>query len=163
MTSLCRHRHSRLFIGCLKLFYYYCQQWVKYLTTRMSASAHCGGRPANYRWRTLFNTAKFGWCPLLECHAVTLPRCETHWNYLRCRKLTNRSQPLVGRCLPYCKDMWRTYCCLTSFFPIIDICLSCEDIARQSVRWCADGDFLSYFFAACVSSEPRAACFRHAF
>ena len=24
------------------------------------------------------------------------------------------------------------YCCLTSFFPIVDTCLSCEDIVRQS-------------------------------
>ena len=31
---------------------------------------------------------------------------------------------------PYCEDMWRRYCCLTSFFPIVDMCLSYEDIAR---------------------------------
>ena len=30
---------------------------------------------------------------------------------------------------PYCGDIWRTHCCLTSFFPIVDTCLSCEDIA----------------------------------
>jgi len=39
----------------------------------------------------------------------------------------------------YCGADWRTYCCLTSFFPIVDTCLSCEDIARQSCamvpRW----------------------------
>jgi len=28
----------------------------------------------------LFNAFKFGWHPLLECCAVMLPRCETHWN-----------------------------------------------------------------------------------
>jgi len=38
----------------------------------------------------------------------------------------------IGRCSPYCEDMWRRYRCLTSFFPIVDMCLSCEDIARQS-------------------------------
>ena len=32
---------------------------------------------------------------------------------------------------------WR----LTSFFPIVDMCLSCEDIDKV-VRWCRDGDFL---------------------
>ena len=50
-----------------------------------------------------------------------------------------RSQPLVGRSSPYCGDIWRRYCCLTSFFPIVDTCLSCEDIALQSCtmvrRW----------------------------
>jgi len=44
------------------------------------------------------------------------------------------------------------------FFPIVDTCLSSEDIPDKIVRWCADGDF----FAFCISSEPRAADFRHA-
>jgi len=67
----------------------------------------------------------------------------------------NRSQPLVGRSSPYCKDMWRRYCCLTSFFPIVDTCLNCGDIARQFVRWCPDGDFWRLF---CVLYFQRAAC-----
>jgi len=108
--------------------------------------------PAEYRWRPLFNTAKFGWRPLLECRAVTLPRCETHWNLQGCPKLVNRSQPLVGRSSPYCGDMWRRYCCLTCCFPIVDTCLSCEDIARQSCvmvpRWRFFGDFLRPVFSA---------------
>jgi len=76
-----------------------------------------------------------------------------------CPKLANRSQPLVGRSSPYCKSTWARYCSLTCFFPIVDACLSYEDIARQSCamvrRW--------RFFASCISSEPRAAHFRHAF
>jgi len=37
----------------------------------------------------------------------------------------------ISRSSPYYEDMWRTYCCLTRFFfPIVDTCLSCEDIAR---------------------------------
>jgi len=47
-------------------------------------------------------------------------------------KLPNRPQPSVGRHSPYCEDMWRRYCCLTSFFPIVDTCLSCEGVAQQS-------------------------------
>jgi len=46
----------------------------------MWANAQRDGRPAEYRWRPLFNAAKFGWRPLLACHAVTLPRHETSWN-----------------------------------------------------------------------------------
>jgi len=45
--------------------------------TRMWANAQRDGRPAEYRWRTLFNAAKFDRRPLLECRAVTLPRRET--------------------------------------------------------------------------------------
>ena len=70
--------------------------------------------------------------PTARCRAVTLPRHETHWNLQGCPKLTKRSQPLVGRSSPYCKDMWGRYCCLTSFFPIVDTCLNCEDTAQQS-------------------------------
>jgi len=54
--------------------------------------------------------------PTTRCHAVTLPRCETHWNMQGCPKLTNRSQPLAGQSSPYYEHMCRTYRCLTSFF-----------------------------------------------
>ena len=43
----------------------------------MRASAQHDGRPAEYRWRRLFNAAKFGLRPPLECRAVTLPSRET--------------------------------------------------------------------------------------
>jgi len=49
----------------------------------MWADAQRDGRPAEYRWRPLFNAAKFGWRPL-ECCAVTLPRRETRWNLQGC-------------------------------------------------------------------------------
>jgi len=124
----------------------------------MWANDQRDGRPAEYRWRRLFNAAKFGWRPLLECHAVTLPRRQTRSNVQGCPKLAKRSQPLVGRRLPYYQDMWRKYCCLTHF-SIVDTCLNSEDIARQSCamvpKW--------RFFASVISSEPRAAHFRPAF
>jgi len=34
--------------------------------TRMWANAQTDGRPAEHRWRPLFNAAKFGWRPLLD-------------------------------------------------------------------------------------------------
>ena len=121
-------------------------------TTRMWANAQRDGRPVEYKWRPLFNAAKFGWRPLLECRAVTLPRRETRWKFQGCPKLANRSQSLVGRSSPYYQDMWRRYCCLTCFFPIVDTCLSCEDIARQSCgmvpRWRFLVTFLRPAFAA---------------
>jgi len=74
--------------------------------TRKWANAQRDGRPAECRWRPLFNAATFGWRPLLQCRAVTLPRRETRWNLLGCPKLANRSQPLVGLNSPYCEDTW---------------------------------------------------------
>jgi len=80
----------------------------------MWANAQRDVRAAEYRWRPLFNTAKFGWCPLLECRAVTLSRLETRWNLLGCPKRTKWSQPLAGWSSPYCEDMWRRYCVLAA-------------------------------------------------
>jgi len=37
------------------------------ITTTMWANAQLHGRPAEYRWCPMFNAAKFGWRPLLEC------------------------------------------------------------------------------------------------
>jgi len=96
----------------------------------MWAKAQRDGRPAEYRWYPLFNAAKLGWRPLLVCRAVTLPRYETSWNLQGCLKLANRSQPLVGRSSSYCEDTYGRYSGLKSF-PIVDTCLTCEDIARQ--------------------------------
>jgi len=110
----------------------------------MWANAQRDGRPAEYRWRPLFNATKFGWRPLLECREVTLPRRKTRWNSQGCPKLANGSQPLVGRSSLYYQDMWRRYCCLTS--------LSSEDIARQS---CAMVPKWRFF---CVLYFQRASC-----
>jgi len=81
---------------------------------------------------TAKHRAMFGWPSVNDVPAVTKPRCETRRILLGCPKLPNRSQPLVGRSSPYCGNMWRRHRCLSDFFPIVDICLICEDSARQS-------------------------------
>jgi len=126
--------------------------------TRMWANAQRDGRPAYYRWRRLFNAAVW-LTPTIRVPCSNAANTRNRWNLQGCPKLANRSQLLVGRSSPYYEDMWRSYCCLTSFFPIVDMCLSCEDTARQSgamvPKW--------RFFASCICSEPRAAHFKHAF
>jgi len=106
------------------------------------ANAQRDGRPAKYRWRPLFNALKFGWLPLLQCRAVTLPRRETRWNLLGCPKLPDWSQPLVGQSSPYCGDTWRRYCCLICLFRL-SICALvakiyewCDDIGDLLQQWC---------------------------
>ena len=37
----------------------------------------------------------------------------------------------MGRSSPYYQDMWKRYCCLISFFQIVNTCLSCEECVRQ--------------------------------
>ena len=119
----------------------------------MWANAQRDGRPAEHRWCPLFNAAKFGWRSLLDCRAVTLPRRETGWNLLGCPKLTKRFQPLVGQSSPYCEDLWGRYCCLTSFFPIVDTCLSCEDIAGQSCVMVPRRRFLATFLGPAFAAS----------
>ena len=104
----------------------------------MAAQPNTGG--------ALCSTPQFG------C-AVTLPRSETRWNLLGCPKLTKWSQPLVGRSSPYCKDMWGRYCCLTTFSPIVDTCLNCGDIARQSCAMVRRWQFFYVIFASCILRE----------
>jgi len=101
---------------------------------------------------TAKHPAKFCWPPLRDVGAVTKPRHEIRWNLLGCPKLANGSQPLVGRSSPYCGGHVKEVLLFNSLFPIVDICLSCEDIAGQSCamvpRW--------RFFVSCIFQ--RAAC-----
>jgi len=90
--------------------------YERILRLEMWANAQRDGHPAQYRWRLLFNAAKFGWRPILECRAVTLPRCETRWNLQGCPKLTKWSQPLVGRSSPYCGGHVEKILLLNKFF-----------------------------------------------
>ena len=116
--------------------------------TRMWANCQRDGRPAEYRWRPLFNAAKSDWCPLLECRAVTPPRRETRWNLQGCPKLANRSKPLVRQ---FTILSWHVEEVLlfNTRFPIVDTCLSSEDISGQSCtmvpKW--------RFFASCNSAS----------
>jgi len=128
---------------------------IKIEEPRMSANAQRDGRPAEYRWRPLFNAAKFGWRPLLQCRAVMLPRHETRSNLLGCPKLANRSQPLVGRSSPYYENTWKRYCCLISFFRLSMHALFAKIQPNKVVRLCRNGDFLRPVFqwAACSSFQ----------
>jgi len=122
----------------------------------MWANAQRDGRPAEHRWRPLFNAAKFGWRQLTRCRAVTLPRRETRWNLQGCLKLPDRSQPLVGRSSPYygtCGHV-EDILLLNKFFPIVDTCLNYEDIDRQSCAMMPGWRFLATFLRP-LFSESR--------
>ena len=108
----------------------------------MAAMRNIGG--------TLCSAPQFGWRPLLECHAVTLPRRKTCWNLQGWPKLTKQSQMLVGRSSPYYGDVEEILLPNKFFFQIVDTCLSCEDIAAQScgmvLRLRLFGDFFSVLY-----------------
>ena len=106
----------------------------------MWANAQRDGRPAEYRRRPLFNAAKFCWCPLLECRAVTLPRREKPIEFAGVpqtgKPISAISGPKLATLWGHVEEVWLFN---KFFFPIVDTCLSCEDIAKQSCamvpRW----------------------------
>jgi len=115
--------------------------------TRMWAKAQRDGHPAEYRWHPLFNAAKFGKCPLLECHAVTL-QTQNPLKFAgmpQTRQQTSADSRLKFTILPGHVEEVLLF---NMFFPIVDTCLSSGDIARQSGRWCKNGDFLHLVFSA---------------
>ena len=102
---------------------------------------------------------------LADAHYLTAcsnaAKRESRLNLQGCLKLANRSQPLVGRSSPYCEDIWRTYCCSTSFSQ----CKYVPQLRRYSPTNLCDGAQMSHFggfYGSCISSEPRAARFRPA-
>jgi len=68
-----------------------------------------------------------------------------------------------GPSSPYCEDKCGGGIAVEQFFfPIVDACLSCEDIAPQSCAMVPRWRFLVLFFASCIFSQPHAARFRPA-
>jgi len=61
----------------------------------MWANAQRDGRPAEYRWRSLFNAADYY---RVQCSNAAKTR--NPLKFAGCPKLPNRSQPLVGRSSP---------------------------------------------------------------
>jgi len=88
---------------------------------------------------------QFGWRPLLECRAVTLPRRKSRWNLQGSLKLTNRSQPLVGRSSPYYEDEVSV---INNFFRLSIHASTVKIQPIKVVPWCQNGDFLRPVFSA---------------
>ena len=116
----------------------------------MWANAQRDGRPAEYRWRRLFNAAVW----LTPTTRVPCSKAAKTRNPLKFAGVPQTPEPISAVSGPkvtilrgHAKEV---------FFPIVDTCLSCEDIARQSCamvpRW---RFFLRHF---CVLYFQRAAC-----
>jgi len=114
----------------------------------MWANAQRDGRPAEYRG-ALCSTPQFGWRTLLECSAKTR-------NPLKLTRVPQTNETISAASGPkftilLCGHV-EEILLLNKFFPIVDTCLSCEDIARHSCgmvpRWRFLATFLGPAFAA---------------
>jgi len=88
------------------------------------------------------------------------------WNPLKLAGVPQTPEPISAASGPKFAILWEheeKILLFNKFYPIVNKCLSCEYMARQSCtivrRWRIFGDF----FASCISSESRAPHFRPAF
>ena len=110
----------------------------------MWANAQRDGRPAEHRWRPLFNAAKFGRRPLLD--AVQKP-AKTR-NLLKFAGVPQTTGWISAVSRPMFTILWghvEDISLLNNYFPIVDKCLSYEDIARQSCAMVPRWRFLATF------------------
>jgi len=128
----------------------------------MWANAQRDGPPAEYRWRSLLNAAVW----LTPTTRVPCSNAAKTRNPLKLPGV-----PQTNETISAASGLKFTILCghvaeillLNKFFPIVDTCLSCEDIVRQSCGMVTRWRFLATFFGSCICSEPRAAPFRPAF
>jgi len=129
--------------------------------TRTWANAQRDGRPAEYRWRPVFNAAVW----LTPTTRVPCSNAATTPNPLKFAGVPQTNETISAASGPKFTILWghvEEILPLIKLFPIVDTCLNCEDIGRQSCAMVPRWRFLATF-ACCISSEPRAANFRPAF
>jgi len=117
----------------------------------MWANAQRDGRPAEYRWRPLFNAAVW----LTPNTGVPCSNSAKTRNPLKFAGVSQTTEPISDASGPKFTILWERVdeiLLLNKFFPIVDTCLSCEGIARHSCamvpRWRFFDDFLRPVFAA---------------
>jgi len=104
------------------------------------ANAQRDGRPAEYRWRPLFNAAVW------LCSNAAKTR-----NPLKFAGVPQTNETISAASRPKftivrtCAGDIAAYFCLTSFLPVVDMCLRCEDIARQSCAMVRKRRFFASF------------------
>jgi len=120
----------------------------------MWANAQRDDRPAENRWRPLFNSAVW----LTPTARVPCSNAAKTRNPLTFAGVPQTRQQISAVKFSILSGHVEEVLLFNNFFPIVDTCLSSEYIARQSCamvpKW--------RFFASCIFSEPRTARFRPA-
>jgi len=127
----------------------------------MWANAQRDGRPAEYmapsvQRRNVWLTPTTG----VPCSNAAKTR-----NPLKLAGVPQTTGPISAASRPKFTILWghlEEILLLNKFFPIVDMCLSCEDIARQSCTMVRRWRLFDDFFASCIFSEPRPPRFRPA-
>ena len=116
----------------------------------MWANAQRDGRPAEYRWRPLFNAAVW-LTPTTRVPCSNVAKTRTPLKFARVPQTNETISAASGPKFMLWAHVEKILL-LNKFFPIVDTCLSCEDIARQNCgmvpRWRLFDDFLRAVFSA---------------
>jgi len=124
------------------------------MVTRMWANAQRDGCPAKYRWRPVQRCKV--WLTLntrVPCSNAAKTR-----NPLKLAGIPQTTGPISNISGPKFIILWERVeeiLLLNKFIPIVDMCLSCKDIAQQSCAMVPGWRF----FASCIFSESHAARF----
>ena len=131
--------------------------------TRMWANAQRDGRPAEYRWRPLFNAAKFGSTPTtgVPCSNAAKMR-----NLLKFAGVPQTNETISAASGPKFTILWghvEEILLLNKFF---SDCRYVPRLRRYRPTKLCDGAQMAIFgdfFASCIFSDPHVAHFRPAF
>ena len=118
----------------------------------MWANAQRDDRFAEYRWRPLFNAAVW----LMPTAGVPCSNAAKTPNLLKFVGLPQTTGPLSAVSVPKFTVLWghlEDILLLNNFFPIVDTCVSCEDIARQSCAMVPRWRFLATFLRPVLSAS----------
>ena len=118
----------------------------------MWANAQRDGRPAEYRWRPLFNAAVW----LTPTTTVPCSNAAKTRNPLKLAGVPRTTGPISAASGPKLTILWlhvEEILLLNNFFPIVDTCLNCEDIARQSCAMVPRSRFLATFLRPVFSAS----------
>ena len=122
----------------------------------MWANAQRDVRPAEYRWRPLFNAAVW-LTPTTRVRCSNAAKTRNPLKFARVPQTNELISAAISPKFTILLGHMGRYCCLTTFFPIVDTCLSCKDIVRQSCAMVPRWRFLAIFY---VLHFQRAACSR---
>jgi len=118
----------------------------------MWANAQRDGRPAEYRWRRLLNAAVW----LTPTTRMPCSSAAKTQNPLKLPGVPQTNQTISAASGPKFTILWGhvdEILLLNKFFPIVDTCLSCEDIARQSSGMVPTWQFLATFLGPAFAAS----------
>ena len=118
-------------------------QWWWQKELEMCGNAQRDGRPAEYRWRPLFNAAVW----LTPTTRVPCSNVAKTWNPLKLPGVPQTNERISAASEPKFTILWGHVggiLLLNKFFPIVDTCLSCKP--DKVAGWCLDGDFWRLFW-----------------